>query len=186
MGNRKACNIEGCERPHYARGYCNPHWQRWNDHGDPGAPLVRSPLPPSTCSFDGCDRSRSARGLCASHYAQLKRGKELAPLESRGLGREDAWRRLLRVRYGISVQQYDAQLAKQGGGCAICGEVNRSGRRLHVDHDHSCCRSGARSCGKCLRGLLCSACNTGIGQLQESPRLMLLAIEYLTKGQDRA
>lgn len=29
------CSIEGCEREHYARGWCRPHYSRWERHGDP-------------------------------------------------------------------------------------------------------------------------------------------------------
>jgi hypothetical protein len=28
-----------------------------------------------------------------------------------------------------------------------------------VDHDHACCQKKNRSCGKCIRGLLCHTCN---------------------------
>jgi len=35
------CSISECDRPIRARGWCNPHWQRWNKHGDPlaGKPI---------------------------------------------------------------------------------------------------------------------------------------------------
>jgi hypothetical protein len=32
---RPACTIDGCERPHYGRGWCNMHYTRWRTHGDP-------------------------------------------------------------------------------------------------------------------------------------------------------
>lgn len=63
----------------------------------------------------------------------------------------------LKYNFGITVERYEEMLARQGGVCAIC--KRRPGkRRLAVDHDHSCC-PGRRSCGKCVRGLLCKACN---------------------------
>jgi hypothetical protein len=179
VSNRK-CGIEGCERQHYAHGYCNPHWRRWRISGDAGAVAIEPVRPLGPCSFEGCYRVRSCKGLCASHYAQMQRGKPLTSLEERGSGRAPAWQHQLRKRYGITPEQYQDQLERQGGGCAVCGEINVSGRRLHVDHDHSCCPTG-RTCGRCLRGLLCSACNTGIGQFKDSPRLMLLAMDYLTR-----
>jgi hypothetical protein len=181
MGARRSenrsCSLDGCERPHYAHGYCNPHWRRFKRNGTPGAVTIKTPNP-SECSFDGCLRTSSSRGLCASHYSQIQKGRPLTPLEERGQGRGASWVWQLRTRYKMTVQQYDEKLQQQGGGCAICGEVNASGRRLHVDHDHECCPGGT-SCGQCLRGLLCSKCNVGLGQFKDSPRLMLLAIEYL-------
>lgn len=35
------------------------------------------------CSFPDCGRDWVALGLCPGHYAQRKRGRELAPLQSR-------------------------------------------------------------------------------------------------------
>ena len=29
------CSISECGRPHVARGWCGPHYQRWKRHGDP-------------------------------------------------------------------------------------------------------------------------------------------------------
>lgn len=35
------CSIDGCDRPVLARGWCNRHYLRWRNHGDPlgGAPF---------------------------------------------------------------------------------------------------------------------------------------------------
>ncbi len=68
-------------------------------------------------------------------------------------------------------------LAKQNGGCAICGAAPGK-KRLNIDHDHNCCEYG-KSCGKCVRGLLCQGCNTGLGHFRDSPNVMYQAINYL-------
>lgn len=57
--------------------------------------------------------------------------------------------------YKLSWDKYEEMLAAQGGRCAIC---QRKSKKFHVDHDHACC-PGKESCGKCVRGLLCSMCN---------------------------
>ena len=84
------------------------------------------------------------------------------------------------IRYGITVDDYDKMFSKQGGVCAIChqeetsrdrnGFGERGVRRLAVDHDKE---TGT------VRGLLCAACNMGIGSLGHSQERMRSAISYL-------
>lgn len=31
----RTCSIDGCEKPHWGRGWCAMHWTRWKRHGDP-------------------------------------------------------------------------------------------------------------------------------------------------------
>lgn len=35
MGIRPLCSLEGCDKPHLALGYCEPHYRRFKKHGDP-------------------------------------------------------------------------------------------------------------------------------------------------------
>jgi len=32
----RGCSVEGCEGPHYARGWCKRCYYRWRHHGFPG------------------------------------------------------------------------------------------------------------------------------------------------------
>ena len=53
--------------------------------------------------------------------------------------------------------------------CPRCGQdkaLEDTDRNLSVDHDHACCPTGGRSCGKCARGLLCVRCNSCLGWLE--------------------
>lgn len=75
----------------------------------------------------------------------------------------------IRINYGLSLDEYDAMLVRQGGGCAVCGALP-DGRRLHIDHDHET--------GK-VRGLLCSGCNTAIGGFREDVATILDGAEYV-------
>jgi hypothetical protein len=78
-------------------------------------------------------------------------------------------------RYGVTVEQFEALLQAQGGGCGICrSEVTD----WHIDHDHSCCPT-VYTCGKCLRGIFCRACNIGLGNFRDDPELLERAIRYL-------
>ena len=89
------------------------------------------------------------------------------------------WESHLRHSYHMSREQYDALLVKQNGGCAICGGQNMDHRKLAVDHDHSCCSGQKRSCGKCIRGLLCSRCNHMLGHARDNAEILASGISYL-------
>lgn len=82
---------------------------------------------------------------------------------------KDKNRRLL-YSTGITLARFEEMLKAQGGVCAICFHVSEDGRQLCVDHCHKT--------GK-IRGLLCSACNTGIGLMKDDVSLMENAIKYL-------
>ena len=76
----------------------------------------------------------------------------------------------LRRRYGITTTDYAHQLRLQGGRCAICRSLPAS--PLHVDHDHDTAA---------LRGLLCTACNVGLGQFHDDVELLDAAATYLRR-----
>ncbi|KUN03186.1 hypothetical protein AQI95_24675 [Streptomyces yokosukanensis] len=88
----------------------------------------------------------------------------------------------LRRNYGISADHYDSMLAAQGGGCAICRVAPGEGTSLAVDHDHACCPGRKKSCGECLRGLLCEDCNRVLGMFRDDPARFESAIGYLARG----
>ena len=79
-------------------------------------------------------------------------------------------------KLGCSKDQYVAMLESQNGECAICGTTvghrskNGVDSRLAVDHDH---KTGQ------IRGLLCNACNRGLGRFKDSPNLLRAALRYL-------
>lgn len=81
-----------------------------------------------------------------------------------------------RWAYGITEETYEALLSSQNGRCAICGvELGDKGT---VDHDHACC-PGYRSCGQCIRGILCKPCNTGLGHFSDDPAHLRAAADFL-------
>lgn len=84
-------------------------------------------------------------------------------------------------RHGMNPEVFYAILKAQGGVCAICGNPPNEGKRLAIDHDHSCCDRYKGTCGKCNRGLLCANCNTALGLFQEEPKILESAIQYLRK-----
>ena len=80
---------------------------------------------------------------------------------------------------GLDMVSYNKLLESQNGVCAICLSPPTK-TRLYVDHDHSCCE-GAQSCSQCVRGLLCSSCNTSLGLMKENVVAIRNMLDYLTK-----
>ena len=81
----------------------------------------------------------------------------------------------LKRKYGITLDEYDAMLARQGGGCGICGSTPSGRISLHVDHDHGTGR---------IRGLLCFVCNSSLGELDD-PDLLRAALRYVEPPAER-
>ena len=75
-------------------------------------------------------------------------------------------------KYGITLEQYNAMLAAQGGVCALCKMPGRFGKydKLDVDHCHETGR---------VRGLLCITCNHALGILGDNVEALEKAIKYL-------
>lgn len=83
--------------------------------------------------------------------------------------------------YNFSQEQYDQMFLSQEKRCAACGTLDpalRGRDKWCLDHAHSCC-PGPRSCGKCIRGILCDACNKALGCIQDKPEIALALKEYL-------
>lgn len=124
---------------------------------------------------------RVAKGMCRSCYTTTwvqthPKAKEWrwAYYSTEGARRKKrSW--TLHSRYGITLEEFEKLLDKQGGCCAACStkhqETNGRAGKLHVDHDHS---TGA------VRGLLCGPCNNALGHL-EGPRLRPL-LAYLERA----
>lgn len=80
----------------------------------------------------------------------------------------------LKYVYKISLDIFNAMKESQNYCCVICGrhEDVVGKHKLVVDHCHE---------SKKVRGLLCSNCNTALGQFKDDVRLLQNAIDYLTK-----
>lgn len=109
-------------------------------------------------------RKRNPRKSQAAYRKEYYARKALHPEFNRQIG--------LRRNYGLTIADYDAMLAAQGGVCAICGTDDPHGKhaRFHVDHCHI---SGV------VRGLLCNSCNTAVGLMADEPARLRKAAQYL-------
>jgi len=99
-------------------------------------------------------------------------------LDTREWVLEREWRGSLRRRYHMSPERYFELLDAQNGVCKICEKPEPTQRQLCVDHDHRCC-PGETSCGKCVRGLLCSKCNKALGLLLDNAHIIERALIYV-------
>lgn len=83
----------------------------------------------------------------------------------------------LMIKFGITIDQYEAMQKKQNNLCAICGRpetVMRAGKvkALAVDHN--------RITGE-VRMLLCQRCNQSFGLLKESKTIINSMLSYAIK-----
>lgn len=78
----------------------------------------------------------------------------------------------LKMKFNITNDIYNQMLINQGGVCKICKSAAacRPDASLPVDHDH---RTGL------VRGILCDACNQGLGKFKDSPDNLREAARYL-------
>jgi len=85
--------------------------------------------------------------------------------------------KILKYRYGITLNDYNKMFAEQNGCCKICNiHASELNVPLQVDHSHS---SGE------VRGLLCGLCNSrlgecNIGRFKHSDLLYSKALGYIT------
>lgn len=86
----------------------------------------------------------------------------------------------LKYLYGLPRGGYEALLDRQHGACAGCKRALDE-ENLHVDHDHACC-PGKRSCGECVRGLLCERCNLVLGHVGDDVEVLRSLVKYLRRG----
>jgi hypothetical protein len=84
------------------------------------------------------------------------------------------------LSHNISPERHEALLVEQNGVCAICKRPPETFgvKHLDIDHDHRCC-PGTYSCGKCIRGLICIACNRALGLFQDRLDILQSAANYI-------
>jgi hypothetical protein len=69
-----SCSVDGCHRPHRARGLCTTHYARVYRYGwpDPLTPPPPPPdVPPVRCRVADCGGKRFGYGYCQTHYRRV-------------------------------------------------------------------------------------------------------------------
>lgn len=145
-----------------------------------------------------CDVCKNAKAVKRKEYQSSKsweyqkryrqRLKEQDPQRYAEILRRDNERRKAKLtpefyrwqaiykKYKMTQAMYEGLLSEQNGVCAICKNPPKK-NYLAVDHDHDCCPS-TKTCGNCIRGLLCGSCNSFLGRVNDNAESLL---DYLKK-----
>ncbi|MFD6926534.1 endonuclease VII domain-containing protein [Streptomyces sp. NPDC059944] len=178
------CRGPLCKRnARYNSGYCLRHHQQKRDTGEVWVIGTRRGrlAQRAVCITAECESTRiAAHGRCYLHLEDRTPDTcwlpwcSTPPSEATGLCEAHRVRHNRLVHeYGIGWPERMRLAQEQDGQCAICGapDVVEDGEpALHVDHCHETGR---------VRGLLCGACNRGLGLMRDDPRLLANAITYL-------
>lgn len=81
-------------------------------------------------------------------------------------------RKILEIKFGLTLEKYLTMLRSQNESCKICSKTNPNGDSLAVDHCHDTGR---------IRGLLCNKCNVGLGCFNDKTDLLQRSINYLNE-----
>lgn len=192
------CYALECDRPAPgSTGLCSAHYQRLKRGRPLDGTIMDRRLPEwPECSFVGCNQIAESKiasvPLCPSHANQKRRGQTVRELRKIGVYKicqvpgceRKHFARGLCNNHSVRMNTYsltpERLIEIVTAPCSICG----SSEAISVDHDHSCC-PGETSCGKCVRGGLCSGCNLGLGAFRDDPARLLSAISYLSKTSAR-
>lgn len=182
------CSTPGCSEKATSKGFCTKHYESKS--------RTRLTTP---CLTEGC-KKYSKNPYCAKHLQQQakygfswegeyptdrirewrsERRQTCSVLgcEEKASSDEGVLCRLHRAdfgRKGCSTEFYLDLMSRTS--CEACGDTSR----LVVDHDHGCPHPKDNMCEKCIRGRLCSSCNTAIGYARDNPSILRSLAEYLS------
>lgn len=171
------CKIDDCvSNKIHSKGLCVRHWRYYrygnceNGCNQPASNTFglcvncnkRGNLPPKTRRDGTCNKCMSKLDLennTRCSYCRKRQSKDSH----------------LKRRYGISIEVWEEILSSQGMVCKIC---SLDSPRFTVDHDHKCC-NGFKTCGKCIRGIICENCNRALGLVKDNIDVLNKMIIYL-------
>jgi len=170
---KRLCSEKGCGRFVFARGLCKPGYARAYRAGE--FEIVKNPLFHYLHEVDRVERTAlcSRCGPTRIRVSGINGRKKTCWTVV-----EEGWARSVIHQQGLSTEGYAFMLQAQEHKCALCGA---DGVPLLIDHDHTCC-PGKTSCGKCVRGLLCRRCNTGLGFFKDDLDMLARAAAYLAES----
>jgi hypothetical protein len=112
-----------------------------------------------------CARRPGHGGSCIGPEGMQRlrdRAARLRPLREITSEEKGRWNRTWRLkRYGLTPERFQAMLEAQDYACAMCHEPFGEDQRI------ACCPDNKRSCGRCVRALLCLRCNFIVGYVEQ-------------------
>ncbi len=184
-GVTEECSFEACDKTAEGNGLCWGHIEQ-DRKGQPLRPLGKR-HPTGT----GYLRDDLGRKRCHDCLEWLEI-EHFGRVTGKGDGFTTQCRRCRRMyaiarKYGLSADRYEQIIQDQGFECAVCRRpLEDRGHLVAVDHDHDCCSPRGVACGRCVRGVLCMACNTSLGGMKDDPDRLLRAAAYLVGWSDVA
>ena len=190
-GQRFECSFSGCENHAKGLGYCNAHYRQFKTRGNEDllTPLYATRRPAGGVVA----RDEDGNKLCTKCSAWKQPG-DFARSNSRvdgfepwcreckkedGLTSQQRAMKRREARFNITHEQFLAMLEMQGNGCAICRTQEPGGHGWCIDHDHACCDTPSKSCGKCVRAVLCTRCNSALGLVLENKETLRAMARYI-------
>lgn len=117
---------------------------------------------PKCRSLDWSRGNRRSRKASITKY-------ETVPVNK--VKKRDRTRKATLLKYGWTEADFERQLDRQQYSCGGClARIDRTTAR--IDHDHATGRT---------RGLLCSACNFGLGHLRDDPTILRRLMAYMDR-----
>lgn len=111
----RTCSIDGCDRRHAAKGYCDKHYGRLLRNGHPTRPAPPRVYETKLCTVEGCNERRRARGLCNLHDRRMQRsGTTDAPTKLTVV--ERFWARVVKVEHEDACWIWSGALGRSGYG----------------------------------------------------------------------
>lgn len=120
---QSTCSIEGCGKPHLARGWCVKHYTRWRSHGTTEDPKPRAIV---QCVGPECTNPATTADMCGTHDSQMRRKGELSPIRRRPRPVVDGRRQCRSCDAWLPVAHYSMHADSKYGIKGICRPCDRA------------------------------------------------------------
>lgn len=163
------CTVDWCDFLEFKESLCQRHYCMKKKYGE-ATPVVKCLWCSSTFVYSKSGTTRGNKWCCDECDSLFKKYEHRICKQPHS--------------HGLNKIQMIKMIVAQDFRCMICGTQakEKSGRaQLYVDHDHACCpyNGGGRSCGKCIRGLVCNGCNQAIALYENNRELFVKIKAYL-------